>query len=48
MNSLMTFAYYASSHSSSGPFQYGNQSGNIHEEDKSPTIKIYNHFSKNR
>jgi hypothetical protein len=20
----------------------------IHEEDKSPTIKIYNHFSKNR
>jgi len=21
-------AYYASSHSSSGPFQYGNQSGN--------------------
>ena len=28
MNSLMTFAYYASNHSSSGPFQYGNQSGN--------------------
>ena len=28
MNSLMTFAYYASNHSSSGPFEYGNQSCN--------------------